>query len=382
MSRRTLAFALPIMLIAAGCSVIAGVDFGSAHDRLDPAAEGDAGVPLDDDAAGAVAERPDATPAGCASDQKTCAGACVSKNDPAYGCNATDCLPCSVAFAKNATCKAGQCAADSCVGDHGDCDGDPKNGCEAPLSTPLDCGKCGIKCPVTAALCAPTGCVSTCPAGLTECGGGCVDLKTSLDNCNACGNKCVAPANGDAVCINSTCTFACRTGFGDCTNNPAKACGALPKWYADTDGDGVGGAASVQACTPPAGHVAPSGDCLDSNPNVHPGQNTFFGTSFINGAGAASFDYDCSGVEVDSAEHWPGVCDGDCLGYGATPKVPARAGAGVNTYCGSTAYRNCIDFGGSSGKLPQVHTQNVSQALPIGQGCQARPTTGGAVGCR
>ncbi len=377
MSRRTLVFALPVVLVAAGCSVIAGVDFGDAHERLDPTALDEAGVHLGDDAGNGVAERPDATPAGCAADQKTCAGACVSKNDPAYGCSATDCLPCSVAFAKNATCKAGQCAADSCVGDHGDCDGDPKNGCEAPLSSPLNCGKCGLKCPGTAALCAPTGCVSTCPLGLTECSGGCVDLKTNLDNCNACGNKCVAPANGDAVCINSTCTFACRTGFGDCTNNPAKACTALPKWYGDGDGDGVGGAASVQACTPPTGHVAASGDCLDSNPNVRPGQAMLFGTTFVNAAGVASFDYDCSGVEVDGAEHWPGACDGDCSGSGATPAVPARGGAGINPYCGSTSYRNCIDFGGG-GPIP-ARPKNQSSALPVG--CQARSNTGAAVGC-
>ncbi|HSO37857.1 MAG TPA: hypothetical protein VLT33_35260 [Labilithrix sp.] len=377
---RTLVFALPALLVAAGCSVIAGVDFGNAHERLDPAPGEEGGPALDDDGGG-VAERPDATPTGCAPDQKTCAGACVSKNDPAYGCSATDCLPCSVAFAKNATCKAGQCAADTCATDHGDCDGDPKNGCEASLSSPLSCGKCGTKCAATAPLCAPTGCVSSCPGTLTECNGACVDTKTNLDNCGGCGTRCASPANGDPVCLNSTCTFACRTGFGDCVNNPAKACAPLPKWYADNDNDGVGGAASVQACGAPAGHVAASGDCLDSNPQVHPGQTAFFGTSFINGAGAVSYDYDCSGVEVDQADRWPGSCSADCTESGSTPKLPARAGAGVNTYCGSTTYRTCIDYGSSGGPIP-VRAASISSPAPIAQGCQARASTVPAVGCR
>src|SRR4051794_29447256 len=131
---RTVMLAIPALLVAAGCSMIAGVDFGSAHDRIEGGpGGGDGEGGLDDDAG--MAETPDATPVGCTADQKTCNGACVSKTDPAYGCAATDCLPCSVAFAKNAVCTAGACAADSCAPDHGDCDGDTKNGCEASLSS-------------------------------------------------------------------------------------------------------------------------------------------------------------------------------------------------------------------------------------------------------
>ncbi len=42
-------------------------------------------------------------------------------------------------------------------------------------------------------------------------------------------------------------------------------------WYVDADGDGVGSMTSVQRCAQPAGHVATSGDCDDSNANVRPG---------------------------------------------------------------------------------------------------------------
>lgn len=44
-------------------------------------------------------------------------------------------------------------------------------------------------------------------------------------------------------------------------------------WHLDHDGDGYGGADTVQACAPPAGSTADSAprDCDDANPEVHPG---------------------------------------------------------------------------------------------------------------
>ena len=384
MQRQPLLLIVPVFLAAAGCSVLAGVDFGDYQER-DPSAEGgssSSGGQVDDE--GGVAELPDATPTGCAADQKQCSGACVSKNDPAYGCDAVDCLPCSVSFAKAATCKAGSCAADGCADGHGDCDKDSKNGCEASLLSPATCGACGTACVAPASLCSPTGCVSSCPVGLTECNGGCVDTKTSPTNCGACNNVCAGSANADPTCANSACAVLCRTGFGDCANNPPKACAALPKWYADADGDGVGSAVSVQGCTPPAGYVAASGDCLDSNANVHPGQATYFNTPYTNGAGVASYDYDCSGVETDISEHWPGACDpDDCSAYGYVPTV--RSGAGIDPYCGSVSTRRCIETGSSSGPIPvappNVSLQSTSSNLQVG-GCSARAFSAGALSCK
>ena len=43
-------------------------------------------------------------------------------------------------------------------------------------------------------------------------------------------------------------------------------------WYADSDGDGYGDAAStVDACDQPSGHVADGQDCDDADPEIHPG---------------------------------------------------------------------------------------------------------------
>ena len=42
-------------------------------------------------------------------------------------------------------------------------------------------------------------------------------------------------------------------------------------WYADADGDGVGGQDSELACEAPSGHVSENGDCDDQDSTVHPG---------------------------------------------------------------------------------------------------------------
>lgn len=348
----------------AGCSIIAGVDFGDAREAT---TEGGTGEGEE----GGVAEVPDAAPTGCKADQVLCNGACVSKSDPAYGCGAASCVPCSVPFGKAAVCRDGVCAPDGCAAGRDDCDKNPANGCEADLTSPASCGSCGTKCGGATPFCSPTGCVATCPMGTTPCGQSCLDTKTNPDNCGGCGTKCNAPANGDPACNNGTCGFACRTGFGDCTNNPAKSCDPLPKWYRDQDSDGFGGSTSVQACTAPAGHVAKSGDCLDTNAQVFPGQPAFFGTSFLNAAGLESYDYDCSGVEVEQgAEHWPGSCGALCEAFGYTPK-PARATPGSNAYCGSTSYRECIDN--------SILSPAVPSAAPR---CLSPTTTAPAVKCR
>jgi hypothetical protein len=49
-------------------------------------------------------------------------------------------------------------------------------------------------------------------------------------------------------------------------------------YYRDADGDGYGAAnSSIIACSPPAGYVSQSGDCNDSDPNIHPGAHNLCG---------------------------------------------------------------------------------------------------------
>ncbi|HBQ16796.1 MAG TPA: hypothetical protein DEF51_38580 [Myxococcales bacterium] len=84
-----------------------------------------------------------------------------------------------------------------CAAGYGDCDGSDLNGCETPLDTDVDCGRCG-------AACAPAN-------GTGECqGGDCVLLA-----CDAGTNDCDGIASngcettGDCTCDAAMCTFMC-----------------------------------------------------------------------------------------------------------------------------------------------------------------------------
>src|SRR5438270_595443 len=74
------------------------------------------------------------------------------------------------------------CAVTSCTPGFGDCDGDPKDGCEA-------------------------------------------NLKTDLQNCSACGKACGALPNAVVACDLGACHItACKPGFVDCDMVPADGC--------------------------------------------------------------------------------------------------------------------------------------------------------------
>ena len=119
-------------------------------------------------------------------------------------------------------------------------------------------------------------------------------------------------------------------------------------WYRDDDGDGFGTNVTVFACRPPPGKWSNvPGDCNDDWPEVHPGQEKFFGTSFTKSDGTASFDYDCSGREDPNPSQTLAAKDcgalklalcGDESGY----VTNNRSGDGINPYCGSTIVRACV----------------------------------------
>ncbi len=57
----------------------------------------------------------------------------------------------------------------------------------------------------------------------------------------------------------------------DCDGDPFAGATDTSAWYLDGDTDGVGGDTVVEACEPPARHVAETGDCDDANPYTFPG---------------------------------------------------------------------------------------------------------------
>jgi hypothetical protein len=49
-----------------------------------------------------------------------------------------------------------------------------------------------------------------------HCGNGCVDTKSDIGNCGACGKVCPGIANGTATCSSSGCGTACNAGYALC----------------------------------------------------------------------------------------------------------------------------------------------------------------------
>jgi hypothetical protein len=90
-------------------------------------------------------------------------------------------------------------------------------------------------------------------------------------------------------------------------------------FYRDLDGDTVGGATTMVACSKPSGYVAASGDCNDSDNTSFPG-----GTEVCDGA-----DNDCDG------------------GTDGTPALPNRCTALVGTYAGSYSHLTQEKLGSS-----------------------------------
>jgi hypothetical protein len=198
----------------------------SQSSQLFPSGDNDAAV-LD---AGQLDSAKDDSSRGCGSDHKECGGACVTLDDPNFGCGGTGCDPCLMAHAKTATCNSGACAVRICETDYADCDGDGSNGCEAALkSNPSHCGACDRACDKTE-VCSNSACKSTCDTGLSTCTGACVDLKTDPDHCGRCEVVCPTPAGGLATCTNEQCGIQCNTGYHECTgvcasNSNAATCG-------------------------------------------------------------------------------------------------------------------------------------------------------------
>lgn len=127
-------------------------------------------------------------------------------------------------------CVAGECAI-QCENGFGDCDGEPRTGCETPLDSPSDCGQCTKECATPhgvpscfAQICA----IETCAPGFGDCNenvsDGCEARLDTISNCGRCGTPC-APIHAIPSCTGGTCGYvSCEAGFGDCDLSAATGC--------------------------------------------------------------------------------------------------------------------------------------------------------------
>jgi hypothetical protein len=104
----------------------------------------------------------------------------------------------------------------ACNAGFGDCNAVAADGCEVDVRADnTNCGRCGNRCPA-GQVCAAGACAMTCSAGLTLCGGICVDVSSSVSSCGRCGNACPAASNALVTCAAGACGLACARFFGDC----------------------------------------------------------------------------------------------------------------------------------------------------------------------
>ena len=132
-------------------------------------------------------------------------------------------------------CAAGKCSSGACEKGFGDCNADPKDGCEIDFQKdPAHCGDCGTDCsgfPVAngVSACVAGFCgVGACAAGYADCDASSFDgceskLDSDVSNCGACGAPCAQPAHGIPKCDASQCEVAtCDAGYDDCDSKDPK----------------------------------------------------------------------------------------------------------------------------------------------------------------
>lgn len=229
-----------------------GADSSFDRDSVSEAAFSDAGsdvLTIDSDVSMDAVSVGDASPDGCGE-----AGTSMSDGSCIWSGTPGDCGACPYGPFSTPTCVCGRCGL-LCAAAHGNCDGDPANGCEADLTQPAACGSCANDClTMSIAGCSwqPDGamCGVDCPSGTTRCGSQCTNLSSDPNHCGtSCATRqlCPAPTFGTAACTGGACNFMCYCGYHPC----ASAC------VSDADATHCG--ASCVACAP--GTTCVAGAC-------------------------------------------------------------------------------------------------------------------------
>jgi hypothetical protein len=189
--------------------------------------------------------------------------------DPSDGCEAPlnsveDCGVCDAGCMFSgaaASCTGGLCAIAGCDPGRDDCDGNAANGCETPLDTVTDCGACGRACPAGVAngdpVCVSGACDVTCDAGWADCdgsgGNGCETPLDSTTDCGGCGRRCELPRATEACTATGCALVACDAGWGDCDGDPTNGCETPLDTIADCGACGATCTGADPVCTDTAG---------------------------------------------------------------------------------------------------------------------------------
>ncbi len=271
-----------------------------------------------------VSDAPDAIEVGCAAGLVRCGDVCVDSTSSVMNCGSCgmNCRSLPGVDLDRVTCVRGACVLEAvCLPLRGDCDGLAATGCETDLTSPSNCGRCGVTCSGSTPLCAmllgDAGTARTCTNGCTSmtptrCGMACVDTASDLLHCGACGAACVAPAGGRATCTMGVCNTSCSAGMHLCDG----------RCVADDDPNTCG-----SRCAPcPSGPVGSSVVCLGGacdfvcGMGLHRCGMVCIATTSVTGCGtscspcptAANADPTCDGTRCGfRCRSGFGDCDGD-----------------------------------------------------------------------
>jgi hypothetical protein len=201
-------------------------------------------------------------------------------------------------------------------------------GCVDLSSSHENCGACGRECEPLE-VCSEGACSVECPAGRENCSGSCVNLSNDVLNCGACGRVCPAGINAHPVCERQVCAVVCEAG------------------WIDEDGDG----ACESTCTPTSEDETCNG--VDDNCN-----------------GEVDEDFDCAmGRETSCRTPCDSVGRGVC---NIACQIPSLADCEPPDETCNGADDDCdgaVDEGFESYRCPLTGTVH-DDAASCGEGCR------------
>jgi hypothetical protein len=193
-------------------------------------------------------------------------------------------------------------------------------------------------------------------------GNGPCSVDPNNSRCNAQGQCVPCQANADCslvagrvACVGGVCSTPLLPEGSDCTSSLQCSGGNCRLWFEDEDVDGYGNQASIRRTCgiAPAGFVANSDDCCDSDPDARPGQEEFFNSPRV---GCGGFDYNCFGgnelapftVGLTNCESlvFPSCTERIWTSNGVNGVRPPDCGqAGGATFCGALG-SSCTSIAG------------------------------------
>jgi len=173
--------------------------------------------------------------------------------------------------------------------------------------------------------------------------------------CNAAGNGTVTvscPSNAKCDTGLKRCTQCDPASAATCQGSAVRTCSLADGLWVDTPcptpGTCQGGKCCTGADADADGYTTCTGDCNDSNKDVHPGQTTYFSAPI---PGTTGFDYDCSGAAEQQYTNIVNcqVSGPSCTGDGWATAAPA---------CGqSGTWQACSKSSGSCATTDSTRTQ-------------------------